>query len=81
MLAMKVYNSYSCNSKVRTARHIFPLHCTEWKNRERMGRPLSYAEAFTRGGCDESIEVTVRLASFVARMGGNRLATARRTRV
>ena len=65
-------------SKLRTAHHLFLLRCIGWKKRERTDRPMSYAEALTKAGCDECIEATVRkrrlcFAGFVARMRDTRL--------
>ena len=65
-------------TKLRAAHHLFLLRCIGWRKREKTDRPLSYAEALLRTGCDESIEATVRkrrlcFAGFVMRMGDDRL--------
>ena len=64
--------------QLRAAHHQVLLRCIGWTKRVRTDRPLSYAEALTRAGCEECIEATVRrrrlcFAGFVVRMTDDRL--------
>ena len=39
-----------------TAHHQFLLRCIGWNKRTRADRPMSYAAALTKAGCDNCIE-------------------------
>eukprot|EP00752_Nemacystus_decipiens_P004811 g4378.t1 len=78
---------YGCASWSLAADHYTKLNgahrqlltrCIGWSAWKRTDRPLSYAEALLRTGCEETIEATVRkrrlcFAGFVMRMEDHRL--------